>query len=219
MDQTLTGAPHARNQLSASSLACRRGDRRVFSGLAFELTDGGLLLVTGANGTGKTSLLRVICGFLHPEAGKIEWNGSGLRILGDDYIRNLAYVGHMNAIKDDLSVLENLRFAAQLAGLTSNRSEIFQALGRFAFGGFEDLPCKFLSQGQKRRLALARLSLSASRALWVLDEPFAALDAAGIETVRELLEAHLSRGGMALVTTHQDVPVAARTVQRLELAS
>jgi heme exporter protein A len=173
--------------------------------------------VGGQNGTGKTSLLRVICGFLEPEAGEVTWNQIAVRALGDEYNSDLAYVGHLNAVKDDLSALENLRFAAQLAGLRSIRSELSNALQKMGIAGSRHVPGKFLSQGQKRRLALARLCLCGHMPLWVLDEPFAALDAAGIEAVRTLLEQHFANGGMAVVTTHQDVPLAARSIERLEL--
>lgn len=191
----------------------------MFSGLTFVLSEGGLLQVGGPNGSGKTSLLRIACGFLKPASGTIEWNGGHLHLLGDDYTGNIAYVGHSNAVKDDLNVLENLCFSARLAGLPTDASALEATLSRFAFAGLEHLPCKVLSQGQKRRLALSRLSLSAGRPLWVLDEPFASLDPAGIEVVRSVIEAHLARGGMALLTTHQDVSISASSHQRIELAA
>jgi heme exporter protein A len=210
-------APPARSTLHANGLQCVRGDRRVFDGVAFDLTNGGLLQVSGPNGSGKTSLLRIVCGLLQPAAGSIEWNGHAIRALGEDFNRNLAYVGHLNAVKDELRVGENLRLGARLAGVPATDEAILATLHEFAFRGLENLPCKFLSLGQKRRLALARLRLSWARALWVLDEPFAALDAAGVGVVKLVLEQHLQRGGVALLTTHQEVAIAAPTLQRIEL--
>ena len=210
-------APPARSALHASGLQCVRGDRRVFDGIGFDLANGGLLRVRGPNGSGKTSLLRMVCGLLQPAAGNIEWNGRGIDALGEEYYRDLAYIGHLNAVKDELKAGENLRFCARLAGVPATEALIDATLREFAFDGLEHLPCKFLSQGQKRRLALARLRLSATRAVWVLDEPFAALDAAGIEAVRLVVEEHLERGGLVLLTTHQEVAVAARDIQSIEL--
>jgi heme exporter protein A len=211
--------PNAPNTLTATGVACTRGDRRLFSDLNFSLSGGQLLQVSGKNGSGKTSLLRMVCGLLETAAGRIAWNDSAIRALGDDYAREIAYVGHLNAVKDDLRVAENLRFAIEVAKGVVEEGAIGEALLEFDFGGMEDLPCKFLSQGQKRRLALARLRLSEDRALWILDEPFSALDAGGIETVRSVLADHLKRGGLALLTTHQEVPVQAGSVHRIELGA
>ena len=210
-------APLARSVLNANGLQCVRGDRLVFDGVGFDLTNGGLLQVSGPNGSGKTSLLRIVCGLLQPAAGKTEWNGIGIRSLGEEYSQHIAYVGHLNAVKDELKVGENLRIGAQLAGVPATEDTLRATLREFGFGGLEHLPCKFLSQGQKRRLALARLGLSGTRAVWVLDEPFAALDCAGIEVVRLVIESHLERGGLVLLTTHQEVAIAAQRLQRIEL--
>jgi len=210
-------APSARSTLRASGLQCVRGDRRVFDGVAFELSNGGLLWVSGPNGSGKTSLLRIVCGLLQPAAGGIEWNGRGIRDLGEEYNQHIAYVGHLNAVKEELKVGENLRFGARLAGVEATDEAIRATLQEFAIHGLEDLPCRFLSQGQKRRLALARMRLSGTRTVWVLDEPFAALDVAGVEAVKLVIEEHLGRGGLAVLTTHQEVAIAAPSVQRIEL--
>lgn len=217
VDEGSTSAPPARFTLKANGLQCVRGDRCIFEGVAFELSNGGLLQVRGPNGSGKTSLLRMVCGLLQPAAGSIEWNGNGLRALGEEFNRDLVYLGHLNAVKDELKVGENLRLGVRLAGIPAADKAIAAALDEFAFRGVERLPCKFLSQGQKRRLALARLRLSGARPLWVLDEPFAALDAAGVEIVTRVLEEHLHRGGLALLTTHQEVAIAAPGLQHVEL--
>ena len=210
-------AVHARSTLGVQSLSCVRGERPLFRELAFSLESGGLLQVRGPNGSGKTSLLRMVCGLLPPTSGKISWNGADVRDAGDDFKASLCYVGHFNGIKDELNALENLRFSARLGDLQADEEATRAALTEFGLGGFEHLPCKVLSQGQRRRLALARLKLSGSCPLWVLDEPFAALDAAGIATMGTLLEEHLARGGLALLTTHQDVPVAGPGVRSLQL--
>ena len=212
-------ADHPRSTLQASGLECLRGERRLFGGLAFELANGGLLQVSGPNGSGKTSLLRMVCGLLAPAAGSIAWNAKPIRALGEDYNADLTFIGHLNAAKDELNARENLGLAARLAGLPSDPAKVAAALHTFGLAGFDQLPCKVLSQGQKRRLALARLKLSGERALWVLDEPFAALDAAGIEVIRAVLEDHLARGGLALLTTHQAVVIAAPSMRTIALGA
>ncbi len=210
---------HERFALEARGLACTRGDRTVFTGLDFELSNGGLLRISGPNGSGKTSLLRLLCGLLSPSQGAIEWNGEPLASLGEDYHGDLAYVGHLNGVKDELDVEENLAHAVKFAGLEADAGDLAAALQEFALGDFVRLQCKFLSQGQKRRLALARLRLCMAKALWVLDEPFVALDGAGVEVVRTLIEQHLAGGGLAVLTTHQEVPINCADTRRIELAA
>ncbi len=208
---------HFHCTLRARDLACARGDRNLFEGVQFELSNGGLLRVAGANGSGKTTLLRTVCGLLNPVNGSLDWNGEAIDDLGEDYHRALAYVGHSNGVKDELSVIENLRFAAKLAGLEADESATAGALNEFSIDSLSRIQCRILSQGQKRRAALARLRLSRSRPLWVLDEPFVALDAAGIGIVRKLIEEHLADGGLAILTTHQEIPLSASSSQRIEL--
>ncbi len=200
-------------------MACTRGDRTVFTGLDFELSNGGLLRISGPNGSGKTSLLRLLCGLLSPSQGLIEWNGEPIDSLGEDYHGDLAYVGHLNGVKDELDVQENLAHAARFAGLEADAGDLAAALQEFALGDLVRLQCKFLSQGQKRRLALARLRLCMAKALWILDEPFVALDAAGVEVVRTMIEQHLAGGGLAVLTTHQEVPIRSADTRRIELAA
>jgi len=203
--------------LSVNALACVRGERRLFVDLSFTLTPHTLLAVRGANGSGKTSLLRMLCGLLSPAAGTIAWNGNDIHSAREEYCAQIAYIGHLNGVKDDLSGLENLQFAARTAGIVTSAASADAALRQLGLDGFQRQPCKTLSQGQRRRVALARLCLSATRPLWVLDEPFTALDTAALALTQGLLESHLQQGGMVVLTTHQDAPVAARSVQRIEL--
>ena len=204
--------------LRAAALECVRGGRRLFSGLSFELAPHALLEVRGANGSGKTSLLRMLCGLLAPAAGRIAWSGADISSSREEYCAQIAYIGHLNGIKDELSSLENVVLAAHAAGLAANAESADAALRRLGLVGFQHAPCKTLSQGQRRRVAFARLCLSAERPLWLLDEPYAALDAAAVRLMQELIAEHLERGGLAVLSAHQDVEVAARSVQRIELS-
>ena len=203
--------------LEARDLATTRGDNTLFSGLAFSLVPGALLRVTGANGSGKTSLLRALCGLLLPSAGEVCWNGANVRALREEYWRNLAYIGHADGLKGDLTVAENLAFACALAGLEVPFSRMEAAVESLGLAGRERLPARALSQGQRRRTALARLAVSEAQPLWILDEPFAALDAQAVETVQSLVSAHLGRGGMVVMTTHQEARIAAPSVTDLSL--
>lgn len=203
--------------LETSELQCIRGDRRLFAGVGFRLEEGELLYLQGRNGSGKTSLLRMLCGLLPPAAGEIRWRGQPVNKLGEDYRRELCFLGHHNAIKEELTPLENLTTSAWLAGESLDDGQALDALELLGLAGREDLACRYLSQGQKRRVALARL-VNERRPLWLLDEPFVALDVAAVELVAGLIGAHLQRGGLAVLTTHQPVEIAAGTVRQLVLA-
>ena len=205
--------------LSVNGLECVRGERRLFTDLGFELAPQTLLEVRGANGSGKTSLLRLLCGLLTPATGNIAWNGGNIHATREEYCTHIAYIGHLNGINDGLSAFENLCFAACTAGLAASAANADAALLEFGLDGFQRVPTKTLSQGQRRRVALARLCLSAARQLWILDEPFTALDAAALAVTRALIESHLREGGMVVLTTHQDVTIAAPSTQRIELGS
>jgi heme exporter protein A len=205
--------------LDVIKLECARGERTLFRDLSFALPRGTLLEVRGENGSGKTSLLRAICGLLEPVAGEIRWEQNGIKTLGDDYRAHLAYLGHLNGLKDELTALENLKLGAPLAGFSADPKAIEDMLRRFGLARCLHLPCKVLSQGQKRRAALARIGLATQRTLWILDEPFAALDVAAIAFLQSLIEQHLARGGIVLLTSHQDVPIQAPQRQRIELAA
>jgi heme exporter protein A len=193
--------------LAASELECVRGDRTLFSGLSFAVAPGAGLLVQGANGAGKTSLLRIAVGLAPPARGDVTWDGRSIRALGPAYRREVLYCGHPNALKDDLTAVENVRAAAALAGRAIASDAARRALAQVGVAAAADLPVRSLSQGQKRRTALARLALDGAK-LWVLDEPLAALDVGGAEWLAGMLDAHLAAGGMALVTSHQ--PLATR---------
>jgi heme exporter protein A len=203
--------------LEARDLEATRGDAALFSGLGFSLAPGALLHVTGANGSGKTSLLRALCGLLMPSAGEVRWRGENVRRLREEYWKCLAYVGHADALKDDLTAEENLAVGCALAGITVSAAQSRSALEGFGLGARSRLPVRALSQGQRRRAALARLALSERLPLWVLDEPFAALDAAAVDLVRSLAGQHLAGGGMVVITSHQDVRVAAATQAAIHL--
>ena len=202
--------------LEATSLECQRGDRRLFSGVGLRLEAGEALHVVGENGCGKTSLLRMLCGFSPPLAGEIRWQGETIGRLGEAFRREIFYLGHTNAIKDELTPLENLLSAASLAEQPLDEGGALEALETFGLAGREDLPCRYLLQGQKRRAALARL-VHNRQTLWILDEPYVALDPAAIGVVVDLIGAHLQRGGLAVLTTHQTVELGAAKVRRLEL--
>lgn len=202
--------------LTVSNLQCVRGDRCLFEDLDFSLSPGELLHLHGHNGSGKTTLLRTLCGLVMPAAGEIRWRGELIRELAEDYTREVLYIGHKNAIKDDLTGLENLLTASILDGHQVTERDAWQALDRIGLRGFEDLPTKVLSQGQKRRVAMARL-LVTEASLWVLDEPFVALDKAAVAMLQEVIARHVENGGLAMLTTHQDVALTEGKVKQLEL--
>ena len=204
--------------LQVEKLVCRRGDRLLFSGLDFGIEAGTLLHVRGRNGSGKTTLLRTLCGLFTPDAGEVWWQGESIRTLAEDYRRDLLYLGHLNGIKGDLTGVENLRLAATLDGNRVGSDAVWGALGQIGLRGFEDLPTRMLSQGQKKRVALARLILSRAP-LWVLDEPFTALDLDAVDLLQRLIADHVSRGGIAVLTTHQEVPLTAGQARHLDLGA
>jgi heme exporter protein A len=204
--------------LTAQGLACLRGDRLLFKNVGFELSAGGLMYVLGENGSGKSSLLRLLCGLLSPEDGEVFWNGKSIKNDAENYQSNLTYIGHLNGLKDDLTALENLQFSARLAANVVNDAVVLSALTAIGVARCANLPVGVLSQGQKRRVALARLWLSSSQ-LWILDEPFAALDTASVAILAEQLNQHMAKGGMAIITTHQDVDIQAQSIQNLRLSA
>lgn len=193
--------------LSVSDLSCVRGDKRLFAGVSFSLKAGEWLHLQGDNGTGKTSLLRIVCGLAHANNGSIAWQGQDISEDADAYRADLAYLGHNLALKDELSALENLQADAAIAGRSLDRTQAMAALARLGLRGREHLPVRVLSQGQKRRAALARL-IASKAILWVLDEPFVALDTHAQAVLASIISDHVASGGMALFTSHQAVDMA-----------
>ncbi len=203
--------------LELINLGCTRGRRTLFTDLNLSVPPGTLLQVQGANGSGKTTLLRIVCGLMLPETGEVRWNGGNIRTLAEEYCAQLTYLGHRNAVKEELSSFENLRIANGLAGANLTPAAAYAALQKVGLEGRETLPARLLSEGQRRRSALARLFTRITK-LWVLDEVLASLDTAAVDLFRSLLEEHLLQGGTAVVATHHELGIAAGSFQRLELA-
>jgi heme exporter protein A len=189
----------------------------LFHGVSFKLEKHALLHVAGENGSGKTSLLRILCGLGAAEAGEVRWRGESIRTLREGYRRELVYLGHAGALKEDLSAHENLQLACTLSGQPATDSAAHAALAAFGLAACEHLPERSLSQGQKRRSALARLSLSINVSLWILDEPFSALDTAAVQYLEQLIIRYVEGGGSVIFTTHQDAAIASRVTQRVDL--
>ena len=189
---------------SVSNLSCSKGDKRLFSGVSFTLQPGQWLHLEGDNGVGKTSLLRLACGLSALEDGEITWNHQPVVQNPEAFRADLAYLGHQLALKEDLTPLENLRADAAVAGRPLKPGDALKALAQLGLRGREHLPVRVLSQGQKRRTALARLLVSPAK-LWILDEPFVALDAAAQNALTQVINSHLANQGMVLLTSHQAV--------------
>lgn len=202
--------------LSVHSLACERGDKKLFENLSFEVEARHALHVHGPNGAGKTTLLRALCGLVAPAAGRICWDGEDIQSLREEYFRRVSYFGHLNALKDELTGLENIVLALGLAGQSVDETVVSDMLARLGVEACQDLPVKVLSQGQKKRVALARIML-AGTPLWILDEPFTALDVNAVDVLSRMIVDHVSNGGMAVLTTHQDVGLALNQVRHIHL--
>jgi heme exporter protein A len=199
--------------LSAESLSCTRDDRLLFEGLSFTVQQGQVLLLEGNNGSGKTSLLRIICGFREPDTGAVLWCGE--TVSQGLFYSKMAYVGHLDGIKKELTVLENLKLSLALA--QPGKFAIQQALDKVQLAGYEDTLIQALSAGQKRRLSLARLLIS-QNVLWILDEPFTSLDKQGIALIESLMSVHCANGGMMVLTSHHDINLQGVDVQRIVLS-
>lgn len=200
--------------LRVENLSCLKGERVLFRQLSFCVDAGSWVHVRGENGAGKTSLLRMMAGLSEPDEGCIYWQNHPLKACRDAFHAELLYVGHLPALKDDLTALESLRFMAALEGRNLAHDLAIAALHQMGLRGREHLPVRVLSAGQKRRVSLSRLITRAAK-LWVLDEPLTALDARAINVLTGLLATHLSQGGSAVMTSHQPVSAAAGQVVQL----
>jgi heme exporter protein A len=202
--------------LAAVNVGCRRGNRLLFNGVNFQVAAGDAVWLRGRNGRGKTSLLRLAAGLSVPESGRITWGGVPVREAAG-MAQRLVYIAHASALKDDLSVTESLRFLALLHGRDASTAALHAALDRVGMGARRDALVRTLSQGQRRRATLARLALEREASLWILDEPYDALDSDGIEAVNALLNEHLARGGSVLLTSHQAAGDAAPPMSTFDL--
>lgn len=202
--------------LDVADLACRRGGRRVFDHLSFALGTGELLALTGRNGSGKTTLLRALSLLVRPDAGTVHWQGANVADDPETWRGRLAWLGHLDGLKGDLTVRENLLGSERLRGRAVACDRLDLALVAFDLGAVAHRSARTLSAGQRRRTALARVMLTEAP-LWLLDEPLNALDAPAQQAFRAVLQRHLAQGGLAIAATHADLGIPGARV--LELAS
>jgi len=206
---TATNSPFpssAVTALEAREITCVRGERELFSGLSLQVLPGQCLHIRGENGVGKTSLLRLLTGLTFPESGEILWSGRSIKKDASEYHSQLLFLGHRDALKEDLSALENLRMYAAIDGITLSEQDAFGSLWRFGLKGREDLPVNCLSAGQNKRVLMARM-LTRRAQVWILDEPFNALDTHAVVELQGLIAEHLENGGLAVLTSHQPLVI------------
>ena len=203
--------------LRAQQLACTRGERALFDGLDVELRRGDAVRIVGNNGSGKTSLLRILCGLSTPTHGSVLWDGIAIASIREQFNRQLTYLGHLNGIKDDLTACENVMLATRLSGNRIDRNAAIAILEQIGLGAQINLPTRVLSQGQKKRVALARLPFCSATPLWILDEPFVALDTDAVQVLVETINQHLDGGGMLAYSTHQEITLNAHRSAALHL--
>jgi len=198
--------------LAATDLACRRGERLVFTNLSFALGPGQALILRGPNGSGKSSLLRLMAGLSRPERGELSWQGANIADDPAAHRARLHFIGHLDAIKPALNVSETLTF---WAGMRDNPDRVPAALDHFRLGRLATVPCRFLSAGERKRLALARL-IASSAELWLLDEPTTSLDTAATEDLLHAIESHLAGGGCAAIASHGPLAIENATTLALD---
>ena len=199
----VTSAP----ALEARALTCIRGDRELFSDLNLQVFAGQCLHIRGENGVGKTSLLRLLTGLTSPESGEVLWSGHSIKKEESEYHSKLLFLGHRDALKEDLSAIENLRLYAAIDGVDLSEQDAFSSLWRFGLKGREDLPVNCLSAGQKKRVLMARM-LTRRAQVWILDEPFNALDSHAVQELQELIAEHLQGNGLVVLTSHQPLLIS-----------
>ena len=192
--------------LEARALTCIRGERELFSGLDLQVFAGQCLHIRGENGVGKTSLLRLLTGLTSPESGEVLWSGHSIKEDASEYHNKLLFLGHRDALKEDLSAIENLRLYAAIDGITLSEQDAFASLWRFGLKGREDLPVNCLSAGQKKRVLMARM-LTRGAQVWILDEPFNALDTHAVQELQDLIAEHLRGNGLVVLTSHQPLAI------------
>ena len=200
--------------LEARAITCVRGERELFSNLSLQLSPGECLHIRGENGVGKTSLLRLLSGLASPESGEVFWNGIAIKQEASEYHSKLLFLGHRDALKEDLTALENLLMYAAIDDLQIPAEEALASLWKFGLKGREDLPVHYLSAGQKKRVLMARM-LTRRAQVWILDEPFNALDTQAGYELQSLIGSHLASGGLVVLTSHQ--PLAIPNLKVLDL--
>jgi|TARA_R110001606_G_scaffold69264_1_gene158371 heme exporter protein A len=201
--------------LHIKSVTCIKQERCLFADLNFSLKSGQIMQLAGPNGAGKTSLLRIIAGFSAPDEGQVMWQGESIAKNYDEFARQLLFIGHKTGVNSQLSAIENLRFWLQIQGYNTEQ-DLYSLLAKIGLVGLEDVPVRTLSAGQQRRVALIRLWLNDAK-LWVLDEPFTALDKSGVAFLQQRFLAHLEQGGAILLTTHQDLTTHFNELQTVTL--
>ncbi|WP_447059110.1 cytochrome c biogenesis heme-transporting ATPase CcmA [Vibrio alginolyticus] len=202
--------------LEVSNLTAIRDERVLFENLQFEIKPGELVQIEGRNGTGKTTLLRIVTGLGEREEGVIKWKGEEVEKSRDVFHQDLLFLGHQTGVKRELTALENLRFYQSIQNNRSSDEEIFIALTQVGLAGREDVPVAQLSAGQQRRVALARLWLS-KQILWILDEPLTAIDKQGVKVLESLFASHADNGGIVVLTTHQDMFADSPKLRKIKL--
>lgn len=201
--------------LAAENLYCERDDRVLFEGVNFTLEAGDILQIEGQNGSGKTTLLRILCGLSNHFEGNVLWHGQNIDRVRSEYNQSLLYVGHHSGVKAALTAEENLSWMLQLQPML-DKGSISQALEKVGLYGYEDIPCHSLSAGQQRRVGLARLYMS-NAPLWILDEPFTALDKQGVSEKEALIASHADNGGCVVLTTHHDISIPGKNIRTINL--